>query len=185
MFAPRGNIRVLYALHSRSGGWKYYGFVEVFVVFKIRTTFILVAAVLMAAILSFAQDRPVLTQLLVVQENGKEVLKPVTSVSRGDVIEYRAEVVNTHTEGSLTNLNLDIPIPTGATVIVSSVNPKGASASADGKTFAAVPLKTKVQRGGAVIEEVVPASAYKVVRWSIPVLKPGARASVSVRCRIN
>jgi len=151
---------------------------------RIRTAFILVAAVLMAT-LSFAQDRPVLTQFLVVQEHGKEILKPVTSVSRGDVIEYRAEVVNTHTEGSLTNLSLDIPVPTGATVILASINPKGAAASTDEKTFSAVPLTHKVQRGDASVEEVVPASAYKIIRWNIPVLKPGAKTSVSVRVRIN
>jgi hypothetical protein len=70
-------------------------------------------------------------------------------------------------------------------VILSSIEPKGATASADGKTFSSVPLKTKVQRGDAVVEEVVPASAYKLIRWNIPVVKPGARISVSVRVRIN
>jgi hypothetical protein len=149
-----------------------------------RKMLFLAVVVLMAAAMSFAQNA-VLTQSQVVKENGKEVLKPVTNVSRGDVIEYRAEAVNTHTEGPLTNLNLDIPIPAGSSVILSSINPKNATASADGKNFSSVPLKNIVQRGDALVEEVVPVSAYKMIRWNIPVLKPGAKTAVSVRVHIN
>jgi hypothetical protein len=160
--------------------------VKELMVLKIRTTCVVViAAILMAASVAFAQDSPVLSQFQVVQENGKEVLKAAKSVSRGDVIEYRAVFVNHHTDGPITNLNLDIPIPAGAIVILSSIEPKNAIATADGKRFSAMPLKIKVKRGDALVEEVVPLSGYKAVRWNVSVLKPGAKAEVSVRVRIS
>lgn len=115
---------------------------------------------------------------------GQEALAPATTIKPGEVIEYQARYSNQGTE-DVRNLQGTIPIPIGLELVPDSVSPVAATASTDGKVFAAMPLKRLEKATDGTQKWVpVPFSQYRFVRWSLPSLAGGQSATVSARARI-
>lgn len=150
---------------------------------KKRIVVISVLAVLVAllSVAAFAQDEPVLKQYKVVNENGKEVLVSAEHVKLGDVIEYRATFTNRQ-KFNLPNVALVIPVPKGTQWVSGSATPEVQQASVDGKSFSALPLRVTRSNG---VEEVVPTSAYRALRWIFPVVKPGQTVTAKMRVVVS
>lgn len=136
-----------------------------------------------------AQSRAVeiaLTQQKVLTAaNGKERLVDATNVLPGDVIEYRATYRNV-SKGVVSGLAADLPIPEGLEYVAGSASPaagvKAAAArSAAPGAFGVLPLVQKSPDGRVVA---VPLTEYRVLRWSVAKLAPGAQLVVRARARV-
>jgi len=150
---------------------------------KAAKTILLVAMTLMLSSLALAQVKVSLTAVKITVENGKEAESPADKAKPGDLIEYRAEYRNAGAKVQ-NKVVATVPIPSGMEYVADSASPQPSLASTDGRTFAAVPLKRTVQRDGSPVEEIVPASAYRFLRWNLGKLAPGASATVKARARI-
>ena len=126
---------------------------------------------------------PTLTAFKVVQQGPKEALVPAADVRPGDVIEYRVAYENKG-DNAVNNLNATLPVPAGTTYVASSVAPDDATASLDGATFAALPLKRtlKTPQGEKVVP--VPLREYRFLRWNVKTLAAGATQQVVARVRV-
>jgi uncharacterized repeat protein (TIGR01451 family) len=125
-----------------------------------------------------------LTAFKVTQREGKEELQPVENVKPGETIEYQARYANTSGKG-VKNLAATLPIPTGLEFVFGSHKPEAALASIDGKNFASLPLKRVIKAAdGTTKTELLPASAYRFLRWNVGELGAGKEALVSARARV-
>lgn len=132
---------------------------------------------------SEGQVRVKLTQVLVVEESGKEVLREVDTVKPGDLIEYRAVYTNKG-DTPVTGLVASLPLAEGLEYVPRSARPGAPVAQAaarDGK-YMVEPL-TRLEPG-AKVPKPVPYAEYRALRWMLPKLAPGASAEYSVRARI-
>jgi uncharacterized repeat protein (TIGR01451 family) len=116
--------------------------------------------------------------------DGKEVLQMADRAMPGEVIQYDAVYKNQSTTG-VRNLVPTLPIPRGLEYIPDSARPAPAKASLDGKVFEPLPLKRKVTLpSGETVEQPVPASEIRALRWEIGDLDAGAAAQISARARL-
>ncbi|HUP30006.1 MAG TPA: hypothetical protein VM122_07535 [Usitatibacter sp.] len=145
----------------------------------------LVLAVAPAAIAQ--QPGPIETRLearkVVAAADGKEGFAAAESAKPGDVIEYIATYRNTSTQ-AVRNLEATLPIPANTELVAGSAEPVGAKASVDARAFEAMPLKRKVRRGAAEVEEAVPVHEYRSLRWYPGVLAPGKSLAFKARVRV-
>ena len=137
-----------------------------------------VALVALSATIAVAQvaKSPLLVPLEVVRvssevQDGKtvEVFLKAGTAQPGYVLEYRLRTVNT-SERSLRGVRADLPIPAGTEYLPGTATTAAGAmllASLDGKSFATLPLKRTVTRGGKAVEETVPANEYRALRWSL------------------
>ncbi len=136
---------------------------------------------------SFAQEKQVkidLKQFKVVTTNGVESLQPTDKAKPGEVIEYVASVHNTG-KTAVKNVQPIIPVPSGMEYTPDAkLKAPDAAATSDGK-YAALPLKHKVQRNGVQVEEVVPYSEYRSLRWNVGTLAPDQTVEVKARVRLT
>jgi uncharacterized repeat protein (TIGR01451 family) len=115
----------------------------------------------------------------------KEVLAPAAKVAPGDLLEYQV-VYQNNSKSQLKQLTATLPLPVGMTYVAGSAKPASATASLDGKTFAAMPLKRKVKKAdGKLEEQPVPLSEYRALRWTLGELAEKGKAEVSARGRVN
>ena len=146
----------------------------------------LLALLAMAALPRRAQEGPVETRLearkVMRASDGRESLVPAESVRPGDVIEYVATYRNAG-DRPVQGLEATLPIPANTELVPGSPRPAGARASLDAAHFAAPPLTRTVTREGRRIEEPVPYSEYRYLRWHVPQL--GANKSVSFSARVR
>ena len=116
--------------------------------------------------------------------DGKEVLQEADRAMPGEVIQYDAVYKNQSASG-VRNLVPTLPIPRGLEYIPNSAKPAPAKASVDGKTFEPLPLKRKVTLPtGETVEQPVPPSEIRALRWEIGDLDAGAAAQISARARL-
>ena len=147
------------------------------------------AAVLLCAAWPVAaqQSSPVETRLearkVVTGADGKESFAGAESARPGDVIEYIATYRNTSRQ-PVKNLAATLPIPSNTELVAGSVRPASARASLDSRTFADLPLKRSVQRNGQLVEETVPLSEYRSLRWNAGELAGAASASFAARVKV-
>lgn len=121
---------------------------------------------------------------VVVGKDGAETFVDAAKAKPGDVLEYRLTYEN-GTGGAIANLQANLPIPQGMAFVPNSCAPAGALASLDGTTYAAMPLmQEQKQADGSVKKVAVPVEQYRSLRWTVPSLKAGARATMSARVRI-
>jgi uncharacterized repeat protein (TIGR01451 family) len=150
---------------------------------------VLAAALTGLAACAFAQAAPGplesrLEQRKVVRAaNGSEALVPVDAVRPGDVIEYKATYRNLSAQ-SLRNVEATLPIPFGTELLSGSARPAPAAASADGVSFAALPLQRVVRRAGVDVREPVPAAEYRALRWAPVDLAGEGTFSVVARVKV-
>jgi len=119
----------------------------------------------------------------VVMVDGRESLVDAGSAKPGDVIEYTATYRNAGKE-PITGLQATLPIPAQTELLPGTAKPAQAMASLDTRTFAAMPLKRVIERGGVKIEEPVPYREYRALRWSAGVLGSGKSADFVARVRV-
>ncbi len=140
-----------------------------------------------AGALAQAPKGPVESRLearkVVVAADGKESLAAATSAKPGDVIEYVATYRNTGRE-AVRNLEATLPIPVNTELLPASVTPAGARGSLDGVAFAPMPLKRKAVRNGVSVEEAVPASEVRSLRWLAPELAAEKSVAFTARVRV-
>jgi uncharacterized repeat protein (TIGR01451 family) len=116
--------------------------------------------------------------------DGSEVLQVADRAMPGEVIQYDAVYKNQSGTG-VRNLVPTLPIPRGLEYIPDSAKPAPAKASLDGKVFEALPLKRKVTLpNGETVEQPVPFSEIRALRWEIGDLEAGAAAQITARARL-
>jgi hypothetical protein len=115
---------------------------------------------------------------------GKEVLVPATTAKPGEVIEETATYTNP-SKKNIRRVEATLPVPQFTEPVLGSITPANVKASTDGMTFAEIPLKRKVrQPNGVVLEQAVPLSEYRFLRWSAIELAPEKKFVASARFRL-
>ena len=122
-----------------------------------------------------------LTQMLVVLEKGKEVLKPAKKVKPGDLIEYRVVYTN-QSRRAVNDVQAQMPLPIGLAYQANSAKPSAnAHMAAAGGEFAREPL---MRDSGDGKKEPVPYAQYRQLRWNLGQLAAGTQLEVSARARV-
>lgn len=120
---------------------------------------------------------------IIVTENG-ETAEPATTSKPGDLLQYEAIYRNT-SPGAVGQLLATVPVPERLALVAASATPAGALASTDGQHFAPMPLMRAVrQADGTVVQQPVPLSEYRALRWTISELAAGERATVRLRAQV-
>jgi uncharacterized repeat protein (TIGR01451 family) len=155
---------------------------------RLLTAFSLVVC----AIAAFAQATPnddlqlELSAFKVIKRaDGTESLTPTTRLKPQETLEYQ---VKYHNKGDkiLRNVQATLPIPEALEYLPSTANTAKATASIDGKTYAAIPLKRKVIAADGTEKIVlVPYAEYRSLRWMIGELGPDRTVVVSARARLR
>ena len=116
---------------------------------------------------------------------GKEVLIAATTAKPGEVIEETA-TYNNPSKKSTRRVEATLPVPQYTQPLLGSILPAEVKASTDGKVFASIPLKRKIkQPNGVTVEQDVPLSEYRFLRWSAVELAPEKQFVVSARFKLN
>jgi len=143
----------------------------------------------LAAWVPAAWSTPVVTSQLqvsqVVHATGGDVLKPAAEAKPGDILQYRSVYANGGTSAAA-HLLATLPVPAGTTLQASGVDPSGAEASVDGKTFAPMPLMhSVVGKDGTSHQEPVPLADIRALRWDLGTLAPHDTRAVQLRVHVN
>jgi uncharacterized repeat protein (TIGR01451 family) len=118
-------------------------------------------------------------------QDGKEVMSPAKQAAPGDIVQYTAVYKNTD-KSPATQVFATVPIPAGTDYVSGTAVPAGATASTDGTHFSAIPLKRKVKNSeGKLVEQDVPFSEYRALRWSLGDLAGGESRTVSARVKVR
>lgn len=120
----------------------------------------------------------------VVLENGREVMQSAAVAKPDEILEDAATYTNT-SKSALKSVEATLPVPPNTELVVASVNPTNAKASIDGKRFSKLPLTRKVrQSNGVEVEQTVPVSEYRYLRWYPGELAPGKSLTFSARFKV-
>ena len=151
---------------------------------------VIAAALVVGMPLAFAQKAAadplqiILVRAKVVIENGREVMQSAAIAKPDDVLEEVATYTNT-SKSALKSVEATLPIPPNTELVMASVKPANAKASIDGKSFSKLPLTRKVrQPNGVEVEQPIPLSEYRYLRWYPGELQPGKPMSFSARFRV-
>lgn len=126
-----------------------------------------------------------LVRTKVAVENGAEVMQNADLAKPGDMLQEIATYTNT-SKGALKNVQATLPVPLYTEFVLASANPATALASTDGVTFAKMPLSRKVrQPNGVTVEQPVPISEYRYLRWAAGELQPDKPVSFSARFKLS
>lgn len=132
-----------------------------------------------------AEVKVVLTANKIVVVNGKEQMQPSDKAKPGEVIEYVAEYRNTG-NASVTDVVATLPVPAGMEFLPDTAQPQQIMASTDEHNFAPVPLKRKVTGpDGSTVEQLVPYSEYRSLRWTLGKIPGGDSKSVKARMKVK
>lgn len=116
---------------------------------------------------------------------GNETAVEVSEIRPGDTIEYRLTYTN-NTENDISNLVPILPIPVGVQYLDDTAEPtiSSASLSTTGDNFQTLPIMREVtQQNGETVEQEVPASEFRRLRWMVDSL--AAQESVTLRARVQ
>ncbi|HEY6249405.1 MAG TPA: hypothetical protein VI685_05560 [Candidatus Angelobacter sp.] len=132
-----------------------------------------------------AEVKVVLTANKIVVVDGKEQMQPSDKAKPGEVIEYVAEYRNTD-KAAVTNVIATLPVPAGMEFLPETAQPQQLTASTDEHNFAPVPLKRKVSGpDGKTVEQLVPFSEYRSLRWTLGQIPGGGSKSVKARMKVK
>src|SRR5215467_8864810 len=134
---------------------------------------------------SLAEVKVVLTANKIVLVNGKEQKESGDKAKPGEVIEYVAEYRNSG-KAPVTNVVATLPVPSGMEFVPETAQPFLVMASTDEHNYAPVPLKRMV-RGvdGKLVEQMVPYSEYRSLRWTLGEIQGGSSKSVKARMKVR
>ena len=97
--------------------------------------------------------------------DGKESRSPAATAKPGDILEEVATYTN-KSAAALKGLEATLPVPVNTELVRGSMSPANGKASTDGKNFSAIPLTRKIkQSNGVEVEQTVPLSDYRYLRW--------------------
>jgi hypothetical protein len=115
--------------------------------------------------------------------DGKEVLTTASSAKPGEVIQETANYANRSKRTF--RVDATLPVPAYTELVLGSTRPTNVTVSVDGTNFAPPPLKRRVpQPNGVVVEQTIPVSEYRFLRWAGVELGPEKSFSVSARFRL-
>lgn len=146
---------------------------------------LLTAAAMLLSLNSWAEVKVVLTATKIVQVNGAEQRQPGEKAKPGDVIEYVADYKNIE-KSAVSSVKATLPVPSGMEYIPETAVPNQVMATTDDVNYASVPLKRNVKRAdGKIIQELVPYSEYRSLRWDLGEIAAGAVKSVKARMKVK
>ena len=150
----------------------------------LKTVWIPVTAISLCLPL-LAEVKVVLTANKIVLVNGKEQRESGDQAKPGEVIEYVAEYRNSG-KAPVTNVVATLPVPSGMEFVPETAHPFMVMASTDERNYAPVPLKRMV-RGvdGKLVEQMVPYSEYRSLRWTLGEIQGGSSKSVKARMKVR
>jgi uncharacterized repeat protein (TIGR01451 family) len=121
----------------------------------------------------------------IVSVGGAEHKQSAEKAKPGEVIEYVAEYHNTD-KASVKNVMATLPVPAGLEYLPQTSAPESVMATTDGNTYAPVPLKRSVRGAdGKMVQELVPYSEYRSLRWNLGEISAGANKTVKARMKIK
>lgn len=129
-----------------------------------------------------AVNSKITASLISVDANGQEVLAPVNASTRlqsGNVLEYQGYFTNTNAD-RVRKMTVTMSIPEQVELL-STVSPEFPYGSADGTTFARMPLRGKVDNQ---LQE-IPLKYYKAVRWDLEGVGLNDTVVVKYRARVK
>lgn len=129
-----------------------------------------------------AVNSKVTASLISVGADGQEVLIPVNANTRlqsGNVLEYQGYFTNTNAD-RVRKMTVTMSIPEQVELL-RTVSPDFPYGSADGDTFARMPLRGKVDNQ---LQE-IPLKYYKAVRWDIEGVGLNDTVAVKYRARVK
>jgi uncharacterized repeat protein (TIGR01451 family) len=122
---------------------------------------------------------------IVTAADGTQSHQSADSARPGDILEYVAEYHN-NSGHVIRQLAATLPIPEGTELVAASALPAGALASTDGTHFAPVPLTRKVIAAtGKLVDQPVPYSEYRFLRWPSQDLAAGKTLEVAARAQLS
>ncbi len=117
--------------------------------------------------------------------SGRETFVDSKKAGPGEILEYRLTYHN-QTSSAVRNLQATLPVPAGTLYLDRSARPGQCQASLDGSKYQAVPLmRDQKQPDGRVVRVAVPVAEYRYLRWAVPELKAGERATLVARVRVQ
>jgi len=121
----------------------------------------------------------------IVSANGAEHKQSADKAKPGEIIEYVADYQNLD-KASVKNVMATLPVPAGLEYLPQTSSPEAVLATTDGSTYAPVPLKRSVRAAdGKMVEELVPYSEYRSLRWNLGVIAAGANKTVKARMKVR
>jgi len=129
-----------------------------------------------------AVNSKITASLISVDANGQEVLAPVNASTRlqsGNVLEYQGYFTNTNAD-RVRKMTVTMSIPEQVELL-RTVSPEFPYGSADGTTFARMPLRGKVDNQ---LQE-IPLKYYKAVRWDLEGVGLNDTVVVKYRARVK
>lgn len=129
-----------------------------------------------------AVNSKITASLVSADANGQEVLVPVdanTRLQSGNVLEYQGYFTNTNAD-RVRKMTVTMSIP-DQVELLKTVSPDFPYGSADGDTFARMPLRGKVDNQ---LQE-IPLKYYKAVRWDLEGVGLNDTVVVKYRARVK
>lgn len=129
-----------------------------------------------------AVNSKITASLINVDANGQEILVPVNANTRlqsGNVLEYQGYFTNTNTD-RVRKMTVTMSIPEQVELL-QTVSPDFPYGSADGNTFARMPLRMKVDNQ---LQDVA-LKYYKAVRWDLEGIGLNDTVVVKYRARVK
>ena len=129
-----------------------------------------------------AVNSKITASLISVDANGQEILVPVNANTRlqsGNVLEYQGYFTNTNAD-RVRKMTVTMSIPEQVELL-RAVSPDFPYGSADGNTFARMPLRGKVDNQ---LQE-IPLKFYKAVRWDLEGVGLNDTVVVKYRARVK
>lgn len=129
-----------------------------------------------------AVNSKITASLISADANGQEVLVPVNASTRlqsGNVLEYQGYFTNTNAD-RVRKMTVTMSIPEQVELL-KTVSPDLPYGSADGNTFARMPLRGKVDNQ---LQE-IPLKYYKAVRWDLEGVGLNDTVVVKYRARVK
>ncbi|HLJ86993.1 MAG TPA: hypothetical protein VKZ53_09215 [Candidatus Angelobacter sp.] len=132
-----------------------------------------------------AEVKVMLAASKIVGPDGTEQKQSSDKAKPGDVIEYVAEYRNTDTRPAK-NVVATLPVPSGMEYLPQTALPGEVLASTDGVSYSPVPLKKTVRSAtGQMVEQLVPFSEYRSLRWNLGDISGERSKSVKARMRVK
>lgn len=145
----------------------------------------IISFVVLLSLAAQAEVKAVLKTEKVSVQNGKEVMSSAEKAAPGDTLQLTVTYKNTDKEAA-SKVIANLPIDLREEYVAGSASPAGALASTDGANFFPVPLKRMVKNSeGKTVEQEIPGSEYRALRWSLGDLAGGASRTVTARVKIR
>ena len=150
----------------------------------LKTGFVMMAALALYVPLQ-ADVKVLLVANKIVKMNGTEQRQSADKAKPGDVIEYVAEYKNPD-KSAVKNVVATLPVPAGMEYVPQTATPEQVMASTDDVNYAPAPLKKSVPgANGKMVQQLVPYSEYRSLRWSLGEIAGGTSKSVKARMKVR